>query len=236
MQPIRDVVQVMMLKERFWAKVKKTNGCWIWIAARNVHKYGQFNVEGKMLKAHRVSWVLHFGLIPGTLHVLHKCDNPPCVNPAHLFLGTPADNMRDCVTKGRIATGDRSGARTHPERLATGSRNGNFTHPERRPKGERNGTHTHPDRIASGERNGAYTHPECILRGEQRRGSKLTEHAVREVLELYNQGWLQRELAVRFGVSFQLISQVVNRVIWRHVLSSGATIQEQEAMKEEERV
>lgn len=78
--------------ERFWEKVDKSGDCWLWTAARrNGKRYGGFGVAGKQLMAHRYSWELG----------CHRCDNPPCVNPAHLFLGTNEQNMADMVAKGR---------------------------------------------------------------------------------------------------------------------------------------
>lgn len=64
--------------------------------------YGQFKVNNKVQRAHRVSWTIHFGDIPDRLLICHKCDNPSCVNPSHLFIGTQFDNMKDAVTKGRL--------------------------------------------------------------------------------------------------------------------------------------
>jgi hypothetical protein len=88
--------------QRFWSKVDKRgpDECWEWKAKCNPNGYGQFRVK-EHTTAHRVSWELTNGPIPEGLYVCHRCDNPPCVNPAHLFLGTAQDNARDMVKKGR---------------------------------------------------------------------------------------------------------------------------------------
>jgi len=95
--------------ERFWNKVKiiQQDDCWIWTGA-TVKKYGEFAFEGKIQSTHRVSWQIHFGTIPDGMDVLHHCDNPPCINPKHLFLGTHSDNMQDAKRKGRkYCSGDK---------------------------------------------------------------------------------------------------------------------------------
>lgn len=112
----------------FWARVHKTDTCWIW-TGRRVKRTGmpheqQYGAFGRRFKAHRVSWLINRGPIPRGQWVLHKCDNRPCVNPAHLFIGDRQANMDDMVAKGRAATGERSGQRTKPWRAARGSRNG----------------------------------------------------------------------------------------------------------------
>lgn len=87
---------------RFWKKVQKGPGCWLWIGSRNANGYGRIMVAGKRLQAHRVSYELAFGKpLPGIL-VCHRCDNPQCVNPSHLFVGTSGDNVHDAIIKGRI--------------------------------------------------------------------------------------------------------------------------------------
>lgn len=91
---------------RFWRKVRRcANGCWIWRAARIQDGYGTLSRGGVTVLAHRFSYELNVGPIPAGLHVLHRCDTPACVNPAHLFLGTNADNQRDKSVKGRAAKG-----------------------------------------------------------------------------------------------------------------------------------
>ncbi len=91
------------LTDVFWNQVEKGNhnGCWVWIGALDTLGYGHLTIKRKLRLAHRVSWELANGSIPDGLHVLHHCDNPPCVNPSHLFLGTHLDNMRDMIAKGR---------------------------------------------------------------------------------------------------------------------------------------
>lgn len=90
--------------ERFWAKVEKTDGCWLWTAkSKDKDGYGLFHAPRRMVRAHRLSWELAAGESPGKALVCHRCDNPACVRPDHLFLGTARDNFRDCLAKGRYS-------------------------------------------------------------------------------------------------------------------------------------
>jgi hypothetical protein len=96
----------MSIEERFWSKVEMIpfHDCWEWVGCKVPAGYGQLRLGGKKepnLFAHRVSYVIHNGEIGKGLFVLHKCDNPSCVNPRHLFLGTHQDNMNDMKAKGR---------------------------------------------------------------------------------------------------------------------------------------
>ncbi len=95
------------LADRFWSKVKKTDGCWLWTGGTDSAGYGMMVLTNKSIglrkaiKATRVSWQLHVGGIPEGICVCHSCDVPACVNPAHLWLGTHTENMRDMMAKGR---------------------------------------------------------------------------------------------------------------------------------------
>lgn len=86
----------------FWRQVKQGDGCWLWTGARPSGRYGRFKIGGQRFAAHRFSWLISFGAIPAGSHVLHRCDDPACVRPDHLFIGTHADNMADKASKGRV--------------------------------------------------------------------------------------------------------------------------------------
>lgn len=106
---------------RFWSLVDQSGECWLWPLSTQSQGYGQFTVGHRSRLAHRVSWTIAFGPIPAGSEVCHNCpggDNPRCVRPSHLFLGSHTINMRDMQSKGR------HGASTHPECLARGEANG----------------------------------------------------------------------------------------------------------------
>lgn len=94
---------------RFWASVERVGGCWVWRGS-TARGYGRFRpFPGDTWFAHRFAYLLEYGEPPRDLLVCHRCDNPPCVRPDHLFLGTALDNKADCVAKNRVARGVKTG-------------------------------------------------------------------------------------------------------------------------------
>lgn len=113
------------LAVKFFEQVDLSNGCWLWTGARGDHGYGTIGDGPPWVTklAHRVSYELHKGPIPKGLYVLHTCDVRECVNPDHLYAGTPLDNVRDCFARGRAKIGDQHPTKTHPESVTRGERN-----------------------------------------------------------------------------------------------------------------
>jgi hypothetical protein len=177
------------VRERFDRNfAQQPRGCWEWTGRRNLQGYGNFSINSRKVAAHRVAWTLANGPIPAGMHVCHHCDNPPCVRPDHLFLGTAADNIRDRNVKGHTARGERHGSRTKPEALTFGDRNGSRRHPESRPRGDRHAN------------------------------TRLTESDIRSIRLRYASGLsTQMQLAAEFGVGHSTISNIVRRQVWSHI-------------------
>lgn len=184
----------------FWKKVDR-NGpvpehcpelgpCWIWTGGKKRKGYGAVSYHGKTDRSHRLAWRLTNGPIPPeTPCVLHRCDNPPCCNPSHLFLGDNAANTRDMVAKGRhrVLTGDAHYSRIHPEKMARG------------------------------DRNGQRTRPECSARGSRHGKAVNTEEGIREIRRRSAAGQTGRQIARDLGLTATNVSQILCGHIWRHV-------------------
>lgn len=109
----------LSVSERFWSKVAKAepDDCWLWKGHRDHGGYGRFTRDGRSATAHRTAWELANGPVPGGLMVLHHCDVRACVNPAHLYVGTASDNMRDGVSRGGVCPPHGRGERNSNARL-----------------------------------------------------------------------------------------------------------------------
>lgn len=190
--------------DRFWDRVEKTASCWLWRGPCNRNGYAvwSYNENSKRIPVlgHRLSWSLENTDIPKGMCICHKCDVKHCVNPNHLFLGTYKDNMQDAVHKGRMASGDRHGSRTHPERV---------------PRGLKSGRYTKPERTARGERHGSRTHPERCMRGEKSHTAKLTWAKVAEIRAQTAHVGTTTQLARVFGISYSTLRRIVRRDYWK---------------------
>lgn len=176
-----------LLAGRFWPRVAFGDGCWNWTGKRNGGGYGVVNVEGKTPLAHRVAWSLVNGPVPEGQRVLHRCDNPSCVRPDHLFLGTQADNLADMRQKGRAKPGP--GAKADQAAI-------------NRPRGD-----DHWSR----------RNPELVRRGERHHKAKMTAEQVIELRRLSSEGWSLARLAERFGIRISTASYIVRRETWRDI-------------------
>ena len=182
----------MLIDNRFWALVKTDlapGKCWLWQGVK-VGGYGRVHRKGKLHMAHRYIYEAEVGPVPDGMNVLHHCDIPTCVRPAHLWLGTHKENMEDMAAKGRA-----------PRKF--GDQHWTHQHPEKVPRGE---TWHKPGRLRN------------HVKGEQVANSILTEDKVREIRSRYGNGGLQTEIAKDLGVSQATVSRVLRGNSWAHVV------------------
>lgn len=217
---------------RFWTKVAKSddpNACWLWTGGTDGWGYGMLTgVKGRVT---RLSWKLHRGAIPDGLQVCHNCptgDNPLCVNPNHLWLGTFKENMQDKLTKGRQARGERAGGARLTSAGVAQIKAAIEAGERTLVLAQRFGVHEQTIwKVWSGE---TWRHtpwpngfdprgkPRRMPRGEAVRHAKLTESSIREIRRLHAAGGITTtQLAARFGVSFSAMASALSRQTWAHV-------------------
>lgn len=193
----------LSIYERWAAKVRVADStlptmdtpCWEWAAAVDNYGYGKLATVSRTIRqAHRVGYELNVGPIPPGMLVCHRCDNPKCVAPHHLFLGTHRDNSRDMVRKGRQAQ------QRDPGLIAVGARNG---------------ARSKPNRVARGDRHGSRTMPGRVRRGEQHGMSVATEALVRQAR---SGGYTVLQAAALLGIGRRAAHMVLSGKTWRHVL------------------
>lgn len=213
-------------KVRFWARVNREAGadaCWPWTGGKTSAGYGAIMVNYKNILAHRFSYELHNGPIPEGMFICHKCDNPACVNPTHLFLGTPQDNMDDMISKGRqvLTEPPTFFGEDHPNAALTWEQVDEmrqlFATGQCSPAELASRYHITKANV------GYIIHWRTWRKDdspppEYPGKTKLTESEVRAIRSAYASGKvLQRELAAKYNVQPSLISLIVNRKRWAHI-------------------
>lgn len=200
----------------FWVKVKKSDGCWEWQGCRDSGGYGFFWWNNKQLKAHRflAQYILRWNI--ADLMVCHKCDNPSCVRPDHLFVGTTDDNMADMVAKGRSTKGVPKSA-DHRAKIGA-ARLGHEVKPETRAKlraanlGKR---HTKEARAKMSAARAGVPRPDLIgkLAGENNGNCKISDAQVNEMRAAYARGEKIARIARAYGIGESQAHRIVKKQV-----------------------
>lgn len=206
--------------ERFTKRLRREGECVVWTGWRERNGYGRIRVFGEKWSTHRLSYSLSKGEIPDGLYVMHQCDNPPCVNPRHLTVGTALDNRRDAISKGRHAYGERA-----PNVKLTAMQVSEIR--KRYQAGETQELLSCDYDITQGVvskiiRNVLWVDPAKPAMfgrrlGEQSRCAKITEADVSEIRQRVANGEKHKALAEEYGVYITAIGKIANRKTWKHV-------------------
>jgi hypothetical protein len=174
--------------------VPEIGECWEWKCGKSPAGYGCFYFSGQNRPAHRVAFEIENHTIPEGMFACHKCDNPSCVNPRHIFIGTQKDNIDDMRAKGRS----------------------NYMGPKNPCRGDNHPSKFRPKEAFSHLKAYRDLHPE-MWRGENAKPAKLKEEDVRDIRRRYDGGEVQTALAEAFGVSQTVIHNVIRFKSWKHV-------------------
>ena len=192
--------------QRFMDKVEKTPTCWLWKGGKMKSGYGFFWLV-KQSSAHRSSWILHYGEIPEGLCVCHKCDNPSCVNPEHLFVGSHLENTRDCIEKGRVAKQKRKIAESEFEKIISLHESGI--------------TQRDIGKLYNAKQRQIWDiivkkYPSQGVRyGERNNNTKLTQNDVDAIRKMYIPYKCSfKKIGKIYGVCDQTIERIVKRITW----------------------
>lgn len=212
------------LADRFWMKVIKTDGCWKWTGAKHPFGYGMIRAGGTQEKitSSRASWLVHFGDIPPGMMVCHKCDNPECTNPEHLFLGTGTDNMEDREDKSR---GIRHFDQTTCNIIHTLVTLGASIHSVARAfQVDRNVVRTAvkkgtmlPPVFKRQVREPKPKSPPPIHVGEDNHKAKVTAEDVLQIRKMRADGVPVKEIAALFPIGKSMIYHICTRRCWTHI-------------------
>lgn len=200
-------------KDLFLQDVEKTPGCWVWQGLTDRLGYGQVSRRGKCCSAHRVAYELFNGPIPNGLHVRHACDNPSCVRPDHLVVGTHRQNIQDAIERRRHQRGANHWSKRLPERIPRGERHSSCTHPESVPRGEDHWTHRDRMKAVS---NAAHM-KKHIVRGSEHGNAKVTAEMVVEIRRRLANGERPTHLANNYPVSRRAIRDIGIGAHWGHI-------------------
>lgn len=204
------------LQERFWKKVNRLSPdeCWPWATKTTSRGYGAFNVGGKLIKSHRIAYRMCRGEIPAGMLVCHRCDNPLCCNPSHLFLGSGKDNIQDMIAKGRqvCLSGEDHGSSILSEEQVVKIRNDYASGSTQTEIAERHGVSRGAigDVVARRRWRGVSGGAPYVNRSR-----KLTPRDVMEIRGLRKIGWSGKEIGPFYGITDGMVYHISSGRAWR---------------------